>query len=792
MQFLRPVRFFVVATTLALLFGSGCASTQQTAESFPDVDVLPEKPPEDLSTDAPGSILRQGSDGFLYVVGGIPDDAQPGALLVARYSGEWPLKDAKRPPLATAVLTKKFGPDTGLVHVTYSTPKSDLVGLEVSWEEAPLREPIGKGVAVVNAVKGDRVEMPVGRDYDIAEGDWFAVLDKLPSRTEAGAAKTNADLQMTQRLVGVCMVQEVTNEAATCKMWRASSEHPESGTPEEGHQLVFLEHAYGREPNKAHIQLASIQGDDDGEMRKRVRAAFKSYIGTAVQPEVELEMVEAEANARAVDFHSETKKVERKHLHQLLVGGTVADVDGTPHLFLNYSGVTGASGPGMVAAPPDRGVDMGPVADLDADRLTAFASVVYSGVLVHRGQTSEALIQLHRMLADPRLDGPLRWHARDQYAMRWGSVGNDYEALWLVLQDEAIASQNDDRRAYLNALGTRVRLYDFLGEPARAVSAARKYLDARAEEGKEGLTYLSALSMYGEMLMKDGRTDDALEAAEKLADACPDGCEGDLIGLVGGIFWSVPPDKSDAASTLVEIVMEHARSGETIVEASSRIYQGFLSMRENEPDQALIGFLEAQRLYEKAGSTSGVGRSHFFAMIAELSRGEPQRAFDRGQKALEIEEKLNDYEGMARVRGRLTALYTNPTFLEKPGMYLRSADDILGGAIEANLALGDFVTASEHMLSYGIFMLRMGQGERSIALLEQANRYAISQTHFEVAAMTHLYMALIARGEGDRDEFVTQIQRARVMGELAEDPEILEAIEDALNPEKEEPPTQLL
>jgi tetratricopeptide (TPR) repeat protein len=792
MQFFRPVRFLVLAAALALLLGSGCASTQQTAQSFPDVDVLPEEPPEDLSTDAPGSMLRQGSDGFLYVVGGIPDDARPGALLVARYSGEWPLKDAKRPPLATAVLTEKFGPDTGLVHVTYATPQSDLVGLEVSWEEAPLREPIGKGVAVIKDVKGDRVEMPVGRDYDIAEGDWFAVLDKLPSRSGAGAPKASADLQMTQRLVGVCMVQEVTNESATCKMWRASTEHPRSGTPAKGQQLIFLEHAYGREPNDAYIQLAAFQGDEDGELRKRVKDVFDGYLGTVLQPHVELEMVEAEANARAVDFHSQTKKVERKHMHQLLVGGTVADVDGVPHLFVNYSGVTGAAGPGMVAAPPDRGVDMGPVDDLDEDRLIAFASVVYSGALVHRGQTSEALIQLHRALADPRLDGSLRWHARDQYAMRWGAVGNDREALWLVLQDEAIASQNDDRRAYLNALGTRVRLYDFLGEPARAVSAARQYLDARAEEGEKGITYLSALSMYGEMLMKDGRVDDALDTAETIRKACPDGCDGDVIGLVGGIFWSIPPDESDAATTLVETIMEHAKSGETVVEASSRIYQGFLSLRQNEPDQALIGFLEAQRLYEEAGSTSGEGRSHFFAMLAELSRGEPQRAFDRGQKALAIEEKLNDYEGMARVRGRLTALYTNPKFLEKPGMYLRSADDILGGAIEANLALGDFVKASEHMLSYGIFMLRMGQGERAIALLEQANRYAISQTHFEVAAMTHLYMALIARGQGDRDEFMTQIQRARIMGELAEDPDILEAIEGALNPEKDEPPTQLL
>jgi tetratricopeptide (TPR) repeat protein len=790
MQFSNPARILALAVVAALFVSAGCATNQPQPESFPDVDVLPDKLPEDVSTEAPGSLLRQGSDGFLYVVGGIPEDAEPGAVLIARYSGEWPLQDAKRPPLAAAVLTKKFGPDTGVVHVVYSPPQADLVGLEASWEKAPLREPVGKGFAVAKAVRGDRIEMSVGRAYDIAEGDWFAVLEALPSRTE-GSVEAPADLQLTQRLTGVCMVQEVTNDSAICKNWSASTRHPSLGTPKKGQQLVFLEHAFGREPNDAYVQLAAFQDADSG-LRSTVADVLKGYFKTAIQPHVKVETIDVEANARAVDFHSETKKVEREHMHQLLVGGTVEEVDGTPHLFLSYSGVTGASGPGMVAAPPDRGVDMGPVDDLNEDRLESFAAVVYSAVLVHRGQTSEALLQLHRMLADPRLDGSLRWHARDQYAMRWGAVGNDHEALWLVLQDEAIARQDDDRRAYLNALGTRVRLHDFLGDSARAVSAARKYLDARAEEGKDNITYLTALSMYGEMLMKDGRIEDAVETAKKLEKACPDGCDGDLVGMIGGIYWSVPPGETDTAETMVDIIVRHRKSGPRIVEASARIYQGFLSLRQEDPEQALIGFLEAERLYEQAGSVIGVGRSHFFAMIAEISRGEPQRAFDRGRKALEIEEKLNDFEGVARVKGRMTTLFTNPDFLEQPAMYLRSADDILGHAAEANLHLGDFVAASEHTMSYGIFMLRVGQPERAIALLEKANRYAISQAQFDVAAMTHLYMGLMARQRGDRNEFRTQIQRARIMASLAEDPSILKAIENALNPEKDKPPTQLL
>ena len=56
------------------------------------------------------------------------------------------------------------------------------------------------------------------------------------------------------------------------------------------------------------------------------------------------------------------------------------------------------------------------------------------------------------------------------------------KALWLVLEDEAVAREHSDRRARLNALGTRVRLYDFLGLPERAVDAAQSYLDARKKD----------------------------------------------------------------------------------------------------------------------------------------------------------------------------------------------------------------------------------------------------------------------------------------------------------------------
>jgi tetratricopeptide (TPR) repeat protein len=792
-----PKLSIVFALLLVAVAANGCstAPTQRT-DVWPELSALPESPPEDLNKEAPSAMLRPGSDGFVYAVG-LGEDAEPGAAFVARYSGEWPIRDVSRPALAAGRLVRTYGGGVGLVHLSYELPEAEVEGLEVNWETEGIDDHLGKGRALVDAVGEQRsrsLTLSIGSQHGVRDGDFYAILAAPTGSAEADAGDVDAtQLQLTRRLTGVCMVQEVEDSSARCTLWPGSRLHPRFEPPKKGQEAIFLEHTFGAAPRQGVIQVAAVSGAKEGtKAQEKIAEAMRAYLQSVTEPKAGVSTIDVALDATTDDFYAEADKVEPLEKPQLVIGSSLRDVDGTQHLFVTYTGVGAATGPGMVAAPPERGVDLGPVDAIDETRLQNFAATVWSGMLVYRGQTSEALIQLHQMLADPKLAGPLRWHARDQYAMRWAALKHYREALWLVLQDEAVATKKNDRQAWLNALGTRVRLYDFLDSPARAVSSARRYLDAREDE-KPGPAWRSAVAMYGEMLMNAERVEDALATVEQLEEACPEGCNGDLNSHVAGIFWSVPEDRPEVQSQLLDFLIEHVDEDDASQLAATRLYQGLMAMRGEDHTQALVAFLEAERLYSKSKNISGQSRAKYFAFLAELSRGNPQEAFDIARQAQKLEMQLNDFAASAMIFERMSALYTNPEFLEQPGPYLGAARQVLSGAVEANIAMGDFGGASEALLSLGGFMLKIGQDDPARDALTEAVGYAISFKRFDVAAMAHLYLGVVARRQGDMAVFKDEIEKAQVMATLSDDPMIKQAIEQVLNPKQDDDvPTQLL
>jgi tetratricopeptide (TPR) repeat protein len=786
---LHPMRIVWFSVLLATGFALTACTTpgEPRADAWPTQSALPESPPADLDTEAPATLLRAGSDGFVYVVG-LADDAEPGAGFVGRYSGEWPIRDLARPALASGRLVQVYEDGVGLVHLTYTVPDSEPDGLEVEWEPEPIADHIGKGRAQVTGVAeapSRDVDLDLGTDNGVREGDFYALL------AEPAADAEPHHMQLTRRLRGVCMVQEVAADSARCVVWPGGRLHPATAAPKVGQEAVFLEHTFGAAPREALIEIAAVQGGDDSH-RDALTEAMRAYLESVTESRTTVTTVDEALEATADDFYREADRVEPKEEPQILVGASIREVNGERRLIGNYTGVGSASGPGMVAAPPEGGVDLGPADAPDEAALRNFAATVWAGMLVYRGQTSEALIHLHQMLADPRLEGPLRWHARDQYAMRWSGLGHVRESLWLVLQDEAVATEGDDRQAWLNALGTRVRLYELLELPARAVSSAKRYLDARADE-KPGPTWRSALAMYGEMLMADERVDDAMAVIDELEEACPEGCRGDLVSHVASLFWSVPEDYNEERAELLEFMLERVDEDDPAQLASVRIYQGLMEMRQENHTQALIAFLDAERLYESQNNLVGQARSKYFAFLADLNRGEPQEAFNKAQEAQKLEMELNDYPSMVLIFDRMGALYTNPDFLERPGPYLGAARQVLRGSVEGHVATGDFGKAAESLLGLGGFQFRIGQEDQARDTLTEAVGYAISFQRFDVAALAHLYLAMVARQQGDQATYRDEIEKAQTMADLSDDPEVQEAIDRLLDPEQqEEPPTQLL
>jgi len=785
-----PLRALGTVALFAAVGLYGCASTPTQKSGWPTEDVVPAETPDDLETGAAASVLRRGSDGYLYAVGGVPGGAEPGTPFVARYSGDWPLEEVERPPLAAGRVVRTVGEDVAVVHLTYQLPDTDIEGLEISWEEKIYSEPIGKGIGQVESVDGGEVtsaELTIGEESGVEAGDVYALLSG-PSRISSPV-----DAQLSRRFRAICYVSETSKSTSRCRV-RGSGD-----SIRRADEALFLEHVLDKPPRKGIIQIAGLSdaaSNAAASARESLQSAFRSFAADRSEAKVEIRSVDRALEASRADFHRVESKLDYTGHPQLVVGAEAVEGEkGKTRLVVNYTGVGPATGAGMVAAPPTGGVDLGPVDAMDRSELRAFVSIVWSGMLVYRGQNARALAFLHDQLSGPIDDGPLRWHARDQYAMRWGALGHYGESIWLASQDRAVAEKKYGTPARLNAEGTLVRLYDFVGQTARAVEEARRYLKEQ-ERKKPGTEWLAAVGMLAELQAANGDVEGARKSVETLQEACADGCGGDLFSYLSSVWWATGDvDAESFADDLLSSLLEIGKRDRGRRLAAARLYQGLQAMRDEEADQALIGFLESARLYESLDHLVGLARARYFQMIAEVQREERQRAFDAGQKAVELRRKLRDFDGLARTYGRLSSVFANVDLQKRPGQYLRSARSVLTKSYESQRATGSFGEAGQSLYTLGSFLFKFGQQQSARTLLRKAVGFSVSATRFDIAALSHLYLAIIAKQNERQNEFQNEAERARTMAELSGSARIKQMVDRALDPDrerKEDDPTQML
>lgn len=776
-------RFLMFLAPLTLCVAMGCSTTspENQGTSWPTVNALPTKQPEALKRAARGSMLRRGDDGFLYVVGGMNDKVQAGANFLVRYAGEWPIKGVARPPLAAGQIVRRYGKDVALAHMSYSLPNVKLDNLIVTWTNTQA-EDVGKGLGRVTRLTPDErgdLELSIGESLGVQVGDIYGLIkpkaaDKAPNGTQFG-----------RRLSGLCMVSAVSKDRAQCRVWKGSTLHP--GLPDIAakDEAIFFEHTYGKPPRQATLQFSNIKGDTSGALRKRLVDQMNAYIGTHSQPNAKAVAFELDVDATRVDFYHIEAKVPRLGGPQVLIGGTLKKVDGEAHLFINYTGIGSSVGAGMVAAPPEGGIDLGPVENIDGARLRQAFGLLWSAALVYRGQQSEGLAHLRQLLSDKGLQGSMRWHARDQYAMRWAALGRVDEALWLVLEDEAVARAAKDGTAELNAMGTRVRLYDMLKVPTRATALAKTYLERR--KGSDLYSLMSARAMYAEMLLGEEKIELAKEQLQAMEKMCPDGCDGDLFSSVAALFWSAPASAKDLRSDLLTRLGQLAPAAPAQSKASLWLYRGVDLMQKQEFGQSVIAFMEAERLFTNMKSVVGMARVKYFLFLAHLAQEESIKAIKEAIDVLKLANELNDYtmaEGMYnRVGGLSNAL--DPR--KAPAKYVQLISRMLMASFESQLATGDLGKASETLYAFGDILLKSGGVDEALSVFRRSVVYAMRTARFDVAALGHLTMAVIARLRNDRDMFTQEIARAQLMAKISGDPQIQATIERVISPDKSAP-----
>ena len=785
---MRPntARITVVSGLLILLMMTtfGCQTLGDVERvNWPSESARTTQIPSELQgLDPEQPVIKAASDGFVYLVTSDETAMNVGDQIRGVYAGEWPL-EGPRPALMAGQVVESLGEGVYSLHVTYAKNDIEVDGLRakrVKEGEAPV---VGKGITDIEKYnKKSRVmQLRAGRKSGLRKGDIYALL---------GDRKSNlpTSMQLSQRLVGLCKVVDLRTERARCRLLKPNRAHPANFVaPKRADMALFVEHRLRpQQPTEDEpiVFISSPESSHGNSVRERVSDVFGQYFGGRLDRKKVTERLDTAVDATAYDFFSYEDKVPSTKTPSMLVGASVVDKQGRPHLIVNYTGVGSAWGPGMVAAPPKGGVDLGPVGDVERREIEAFAAVVWAGYLVYRGETSRALLHMAQMLRDGSIRGAFRWHLRDQFAMRWGVFGHMREALWLVLQDEQIAEDRYGREARLNAMGTRVRLYDFLGLSQKALQLAETYYLA-CEHHKPNSVYLSALSMYAEMAMVAGKPSKALQLIHRLEQEIPEDKQTELKYLVTGAFWSMPrgdgEDIERAEKRLMEIMTANQSMDQPPREmAFVRFYQGVNEFREGNGEQALVALFEAARLYRKAGDRQGEARAKYFTFLTQLQRTEPQQAFNEGNDVIDLETKMGDYRNRADVYRYMATLYSNPSYLEKPGQWIRGANRILSSHIQHQMSMGRFGAMAEGLLKQASFYAKIGRMSQSRSLIEEAVSQGVSNVRFDVAAMGHLYLAMIAKREGNEDNYDEHVELARQMAALADDPSIAAAIEKVL------------
>jgi hypothetical protein len=160
--------------------------------------------------------------------------------------------------------------------------------------------------------------------------------------------------------------------------------------------------------------------------------------------------------------------------------------------------------------------------------------------------------------------------------------------------------------------------------------------------------------------------------------------------------------------------------------------------------------------------------------------GEALKAYEQAAEVITIAAELRDYGTAALVYESMINIYEMLDVEEDPRAYFEVATQVLTNVYEAQLAQGDLGSASEALFMIGTLFFKLEDAERGFAVFQKSVVQAVRATRFDIAAMGHLMLGLIAQRQGDKATFTDEIERAQMMGELSGDPGVMETIKNVL------------
>ncbi len=753
---------------------TGAGAQRQDAPVMPMV--LPEAPPAKLPAhNGSNATLVQHTDGFYYAVG-FTDPVKVGDDVMLRYGGEWSKRAGRRPLLGLMQVVKTWPakPDAAMVQPVYMLPGASLKDVQaVLWNHERPPE-VGKGLGQLGSIQGSNVQISLDGTSGIQPGDRYLVIGKAA-----------ADERLGQRIKGVVMVTQIDQRGARGRLLRSNGP---AGAAAEGDTVVFVGAGDERSPLKGIIEVGKIAGADQ-TVQLTVASMLDIYLKELGVQNMAVAVVDVEGDPLDPFYGADDMGRDPVDMPRMMLNG--AFVDG--RFIFNYTNTGLSVAHAMIAATPEEGMGAGGPSKMGMASMAPIFHNLVAAALTHRGQNARAIHLLESALAPGGWAGRTRWHARDQLAMRWSQIGNHWEALRSVQQDVARAEANDDKPAIINAVGTLMPLYEEVERMELSLDAAERFYTMRKDLG-EGINTTHAWRFFIETMYKAGKTEDAEREFAKLTEACqpalklaqdafaageaPDkakvSCILDLYGALMSFYWQT--SDADKRGQLLEQAEAYAELYPEINKGSIRLIQAMAMLGNNDPDGAMIGFMEARRLFEKDGYTQGMARVDLLTFNLHVLTGQRQLAFEAAMNAADTYARLRDTQEVIGAYRTLLRLYASvPPQDMNFEAYARSAHEVMSEALRLQLAGDDLAGAAEVFLVSGRFRIPTNP-QQAVALMERASEVAVRATRFDIAAMSQLNLAMLSDAMGDAGAFQSHLEMAKEYARILGDAELLQNI----------------
>lgn len=440
----------------------GCGGAQRAADLALDLPSL-----VDQSQDQDAATIEVTQDGRLVVQNATK--AIQNASYFAIVPPQWDDSLGDVPALGTGLLVHTK--DQSFVLVAAIEPRVSIKGAHIVAADHLVPLSTSKAVATIQVddakgahtpQTGDTVQLSVGRNDNVAQGDLYFVLttDKLDHKQP----------RLGDLIGAIITPKNIEKHTSTATIIHAS------GELKAGQTAVFAQKIATQPASTMNIMVAPFSKEQNGTNdadSKAMLDAVADISQTYQIANVSVGTIPSFINPRPWDapYHAEDATADSGW--GVAVFGDKEDAHTFIYNAVGYGNVPSPSG--WVGILPG-GMPL-PYQDSVAELAPQLALSFLANGLGMRGNHAQAIYMLEAALRSDNIDARMRYHLHEHLALRYAAIGHIDEAMRIMHYDLINAQRDDDIYAQLNAYSIRSYLDNEWGLNTQMIQDENRFLE---------------------------------------------------------------------------------------------------------------------------------------------------------------------------------------------------------------------------------------------------------------------------------------------------------------------------